>query len=246
MQADLKVVEGRVSYLESRVDRNEDLVSEIGGSARQEARQEIIASRQDMAAKLDEARKQNADMLTQLQQLQLAVQALQGEFAELEAASRQAAKLVSDVTAALAARDTAAPAPVAQSGTALTWSSESDIYDAARKAYEAKDMARARSLLEEQLTRWPSGKLAGNAQFWLGEMAYARQDYLGAVERYLNVAEGHKTNSKAPAAYLKLAMSLEKLGERDQALRTYRDLIRLFPKAEQVKAAESAIKRLAP
>ena len=54
------------------------------------------------------------------------------------------------------------------------------------------------------------------------------------------------TSSKAPAAYLKLGMSLEKIDETSQATRTYEDLVKLYPTSSQAPAAKRALQRLNP
>lgn len=237
-RTELQVVEGKLAYLESRVEKNEDLVAEISGAAQQE----VIASRRETAQKLEETRRQTAELLQKLQALETQTRDLLGQFAEHQA---RLAGIEKSLEAAVARADAAAqPAAVDKTAAPPTWKSEDEIYEAARKAYDGGDLAQAAKLHDEQIQRWPSGKLTGNAQFWLGEIAYSQKDYLAAVERYLNVIERHKGNAKAPSAYYKMALALEKIGEKDQALRTLQDLLRLFPKSDHTTAAEAAIKRL--
>lgn len=238
-RTELQVLEGKLAYLESRVEKNEDLLAEISGSAQKE----VLASRRETTQKLEETRKQTAELLQKLQTLEAQTRALQGEFTQHEARLREIEK-TTNAAVARAEAATQTSTNVAKTSAPPTWNNENEVYEAARKAYTSGDLTLAAKLYDEQLQRWPNGKLAGNAQFWLGEIAYSQKNYLAAVERYLNVIERHKGNAKTASAYYKMALALEKLGEKEQALRTLQDLLRLFPKSEHATAAETASKRL--
>jgi len=82
-------------------------------------------------------------------------------------------------------------------------------------------------------------KLAGNAQYWLGETYYARGQYKLAAKAFLSGYRDFEKGAKAPASMLKLGMSLRRLGQKNHACATFGQLKQRFPKAS------ANIKRLA-
>jgi tol-pal system protein YbgF len=73
-------------------------------------------------------------------------------------------------------------------------------------------------------------KLAGEAQYWLGETYYAQGRYKQAAQSFLTGYKGHPRDSKAAASLLKLGMSLGKLGQRKQACGAFAEVKRSYPK----------------
>ncbi len=82
-------------------------------------------------------------------------------------------------------------------------------------------------------------KLAGNAQYWLGESYYARGHYKQAAKAFLTGYRGYSKSPKAPDSMLKLGMSLRQLGQAKHACETFAQIKSRFPKAS------ANVKRLA-
>jgi tol-pal system protein YbgF len=78
---------------------------------------------------------------------------------------------------------------------------------------------------------YPSDKLAGDAQYWLGESLYVRGQYKGAAEAFLKSYRDYGKGAKAPDSLLKLAMSLAALGEKDAACSSFAEFGSKFPQA---------------
>ena len=74
-------------------------------------------------------------------------------------------------------------------------------------------------------------KLAGNAQYWLGETYYARGRYKQAAKAFLEGYRKYSKSPKAPDSLLKLGMSLNQLGQKKHACKTFAQVKRQFPKA---------------
>uniref|UniRef100_UPI001CD43EF8 outer membrane protein assembly factor BamD n=1 Tax=Klebsiella pneumoniae TaxID=573 RepID=UPI001CD43EF8 len=79
----------------------------------------------------------------------------------------------------------AAPAGAAPAAAA----SADQLYDDAFKKLQEGDYAGAERGFKTFVQRNPQNKLAGNAQYWLGETYYARRDYQNAMTAF---AEGYK------------------------------------------------------
>ena len=81
------------------------------------------------------------------------------------------------------------------------------------------------------LERYPSDQLASNAQYWLGESYFVRGQYKEAASAFLKGIQTYARGSKAPDSMLKLAMSLDRLGQRDAACTSFAELQSRFPNA---------------
>ena len=108
----------------------------------------------------------------------------------------------------------------------------------AKQAYETaygyllqQDFASAETAFDDFLKRFPSDPLAGNAQYWLGETYFARGQYKPAASAFLKGYQTYTRSAKAPDSVLKLAMSLDKLGQKDAACASYAELTTKFPNA---------------
>ncbi len=79
--------------------------------------------------------------------------------------------------------------------------------------------------------RYPNDPLAGNAQYWLGETYYVRQDYNNAATVFAEGYQKYPKGGKAADNLLKLGMSLGQLGQKADACRAFARLDRDFPSA---------------
>ena len=94
-----------------------------------------------------------------------------------------------------------------------------------------QDYQGAEGAFAEFLRRFPSDPLAANAQFWLGEVYFVRAQYRQSANAFLKSYQNYANSPKAPDSLLKLAMSLDRLGQKDAACSTYQELGTKFPNA---------------
>jgi len=81
------------------------------------------------------------------------------------------------------------------------------------------------------LQRFPNDPLAGNAQYWLGESLFVRGQYRSAAGAFLKGYQNYGRNAKAPESLLRLAMSLQRLGQKDAACSSFNELASKYPSA---------------
>jgi tol-pal system protein YbgF len=112
----------------------------------------------------------------------------------------------------------AAAGPVPLPAAAAGASTSRDLYETAYGYLLQQDYGAAESAFEEFLRRHPNDRLAADAQFWLGETLYVQRRYKPAGHAFLRVIERHKTSAKVPNSILKLALSLDQLGQKDCGL----------------------------
>jgi tol-pal system protein YbgF len=129
----------------------------------------------------------------------------------------------------------AAPQPGAP---AESDASPKQLYETAYGYLLQRDYGAAEAAFEDFLRRHPNDPLAGNAQYWLGESLYVRGQYRAAAGAFLKGYQTYNRSAKAPENLLKLAMSLQRLGQKDAACSSYNELATKFPSApNHVKTA---------
>lgn len=108
----------------------------------------------------------------------------------------------------------------------------------------SKKYAQARPIFERVLEDDPTGSLADNALFWLGETYYATGDYATAIRYYSRVTIEYSDQNKAPDALLKTALSLEKTGDLALARTTLQQVIERYPYSTPAAAAKKELDRI--
>jgi tol-pal system protein YbgF len=105
------------------------------------------------------------------------------------------------------------------------------MYETAYGYLLQQDYGAAEAAFTEFLSQYPNDALAGNAQYWLGETYFVRGQFKTAASAFLKGYQTYARSSKAPDSLLKLAMSLDRLGQRDAACSSFGELQTRFPQA---------------
>jgi len=105
------------------------------------------------------------------------------------------------------------------------------LYETAYGYLLQRDYGAAETAFDDFLQRFPNDPLAGNAQYWLGESLYVRGQYRSAAGAFLKGYQNYGRNPKAPESLLKLAMSLQRLGQKDAACSSFNELASKYPSA---------------
>jgi tol-pal system protein YbgF len=88
---------------------------------------------------------------------------------------------------------------------------------------------------------YPKDDLAGDAQFYLGEISYRQKNYSDAVKAYNAVLEGFPGSAKAPAAQLHKGLSLLQINKKDAGITELRLLIKRHPQTPEAVQAKSKL-----
>lgn len=120
-------------------------------------------------------------------------------------------------------------------------------YDTAYGHLLRQDYGAAEAAFDDFIKAYPNDPRAGDAQYWLGETYFVRGNYKSAASSFLKGYQTYSKSNKAPDSLLKLAMSLDRLGQKDAACSSFGELVTRFPDAPgHVKSkAASEQKRLA-
>ncbi|MBE0484501.1 tol-pal system protein YbgF [Marinobacter sp.] len=195
-----------------------------------------------------------AELFYMIQQLQADVRRLQGQVEEqqhqvsrLQQQSRDRYvdldQRILDLSKSLeskAADDASANSQASRPGEA-TRSTPARVYRSPgaeeQKTYSAiidlirnkKDFDAAISQLYDFIDQYPEGDLTVNAYYWLGEVYLADPKLEQAKQAFTIVATRFHDHRKAPDAVYKLGITLNRLGEKDEAKRRMQSVVERYP-----------------
>jgi len=135
------------------------------------------------------------------------------------------------------------PAP-AEPQRAVVGAQIAESYRQAIMLFGGGKHAEARRAFQAVFDADPSGDLADNALFWIGETYFAAKDYTNAVRFYQRVVSDYATQNKAPDALFKIAMAQERTGDLALARRTLQQVIERFPYSSPASSAKAELERI--
>jgi len=235
------VAPGLATRLHERVDQLEEMVRQLTG------RIEETQFKNDQLAKQLERLQADIDLRFKDLQASNAAPAAQAEGARVTLTPPKSAAATGtapgpqvlgtipekDLKKALAAPP-AAPKP----------DDPQSLYDAAYAAAQAGDYATAQSAFQDFLTKYPKHQLAGNAQYWLGDIAYSKKDFGTAAATFLEGYKKFPKHTKAPDMIYKAGSSFGQLGKKKEACTAFTILFNDHPQMpDRVKRAATAEKQ---
>ena len=127
---------------------------------------------------------------------------------------------------------------------ALSPESPEAIYEKANESLLRRQFAEAEAGFGSFMAKYPDHSLAGSAQYWLGETYYAQSDFKRAAQAFLRGYKTYPKSRRAADSLLKLGISLNRLGQTEQACAAYLAVSAEYPKAvEARKRAQAEAKR---
>ena len=123
---------------------------------------------------------------------------------------------------------------------AVNTKSPDQIYQEGLDAIKAGDFDLSSARFTTLLTKYPDHELASNAQYWLGESYYGKKDYTKAAVAFATGYEKYKDGNKGADNILKLGMSMQMLGKKEEACTAFNNLAKEFPKASEVLKDKAA------
>ena len=124
----------------------------------------------------------------------------------------------------------APPPPAAKAATAtLPNGSATDQYNYAFGLLRSQDYPAAESAFTQFVLKHPQDELAGNAQYWLGETYFVRNDYNSAAAAFAKGYQAYPKSPKAQDNLLKLGVSLGNVGKKLEACFAFAKLEKDFP-----------------
>jgi tol-pal system protein YbgF len=192
---------------------------------------------------------QTSDAGSKVDQISGQVQALHDSVDELKARLAKVSKQLDDMQAGqqnITSPVGGQPAGGASPGAAnLPQAPPADqLYNDGLRDYNANKNDLASQEFAQYLQAYGNTDLAGNAQFYLGEIAYRQANFSGAVTAYNKVLDQYPGGNKTAAAQLKKAYALLELGQRDAGVQELRSLISRYPKSPEALQARDRLTKL--
>jgi TolA-binding protein len=138
-----------------------------------------------------------------------------------------------------------AASPVPAAPAANTAPPLDETFQAGLRDYNSARYDVAASEFQDVAHYYPLDDLAGQAQFYLGEIAYRQLKFSEAVKNFNAVLEGFPGSPKAPAAQLRKGFAfLQMKDKKDAGIRELRLLIQRHPQTPEAAQARSKLNAL--
>lgn len=201
------------------------------GDQRGSSNAQLSTQIQSLNDSVDELKTRIANLTTQMQGIQSQMQNVNGMPAQPGGGAPAGSVPANQGPGGQAVAPALAPAapPVDQ------------LYQSALRDYNSAKYNIAASEFEDVIRYYSQDPLAGNSQFYLGEMNYRQGKFAAAVKAYDAVLEQYSGNSKAPAAELRKGQSLIEMGQKDAGVRELRTLVQRYPQTPEAQEGRSKL-----
>jgi len=114
-------------------------------------------------------------------------------------------------------------------------------YDEAYALAQKGDYDEAERAFQAFLKAYPTHALAGNAQYWLGDIAFSKKDFPTAATTFLEAYKKYSKHNKAPDMIYKAGVSLAQMGKTKEACTALAILYKDHPDMpDRIKRASAA------
>jgi tol-pal system protein YbgF len=127
------------------------------------------------------------------------------------------------------------PPPASSGGDVQT------LYDQANQDLTQGRYALALRGFREYVSRAPQSAMAENAQYGVAECFFAQSRFDSAAVEYARVPVLYPEGQRVTASMYKLGLSQDKLGRKDDARKTFEDLVRRFPNSGEAQLARERL-----
>lgn len=135
--------------------------------------------------------------------------------------------------------------PAATSGAAPTpLEGEQQAYQDAFNLLRELRYDKATVAFRDFLKKYPNGRYAHIAQYWLAEASYAQGDFKQAVQEYKNLINNYPQSPKLPEAMLKIGYSQYELKNTKAAQASLEQLIKTYPSTTEAGQAQNLLKKI--
>ncbi len=187
--------------------------------------------------------RQQTDRAGQVDQISGQIQALNDTMDELKVRLAKVSKQLEDMQAAqqsLAAQQAQAQEQAKQMAQAPP---PDVLYNNALRDYNGgSDVATQE--FNDYIKYYPDTDLAGNAYFYLAEIAYKAGDYPKAITNYDLVLKNFPGGNKAASAQLKKGFALLETGKKDEGEQELKHVIQRYPRTNEAMQARDRLRKL--
>ena len=194
---------------------------------RLEARVEIVS---DLAMETDRLKRENRELRGMVEELQNEVESLKRRIRDVAADFEQRlAQQAAGGASPAEAKPVERTADKASGGAAGDEAGEQAAYDAAFKLLQQKKYKDATAAFRAYLKKYPDGRNADDAHYWLGETLDASGDTKGALGEFQTVVDKYPKSNKVPNALLKIGAIQQARGDTKAAEATLNRVVKSYP-----------------
>jgi tol-pal system protein YbgF len=191
-----------------------------------------------------------------LTRLDAEVRSLRGEVErmrfEIDAADRRARELYGDLDKRMSRIENegrarlsmeprlSAPPPAPMAASQEEEAAYSTVFEQLRARKYDDSIAGFRDLLQ----RWPKGRYADNAWYWLGESHYAKKEFEPALQAFRTVREQFPDSPKAPDALYKTGLCQVEKKQKGEARASWQQVISEYPNSSAAGLARERLAQL--
>lgn len=191
---------------------------------------------------------QTADSSGKVDQVSGQVQALHDAVDELKARLAKVSKQLDDIQAGqqnITAPAGGSPQPGGSQPNNTNSAPPADVlYNNGLSDFNANKNDLAAQEFAQFLQVYGNNDLAGNAQFYLGEIDYRRSNFQAAIQDYNKVLDQYPGGNKNAAAQLKKGFAYLELGQKDAGVQELRSLVARYPKSPEAVQARERLAKL--
>ena len=118
------------------------------------------------------------------------------------------------------------------------------LYNNALRDYNGGNVDLAKQEFSDYVKNYPNTDLAGNAYFYLAELAFKAGDYPTAIKGYDQVLQTFPDGTKAASAELKKGLAQIESGQRDAGITTLRHVVQRYPRTNEAMQAKDRLRKL--
>jgi tol-pal system protein YbgF len=250
-QQDMRsAMDGNNAALRTLVQQSLDSVSRLSGDlgSVQKSVQEVQAN---TGSRLDTMTQQTQGLSDNLQDVQARVAKLAQQLNDMQ-------NLMQSIDAKVSGAGTPGAAPASSpdgssapggatlppTASNLAPISADTLYQNALRDLTSGKYDLARQEFSDYIQHFPQNDLAGNAQFYLGEIAYAQNDFKTAITNYDTVLANYPNGFKLADSLYKKACAEIELSMKASGIRDLREVIRRFPGSDQAHRAQAKLHQI--
>jgi tol-pal system protein YbgF len=219
----------RMGVMRNLLEQNTDAANKVS-AAIGELQSTLNKSQQDRAGQVDQISGQIQALNDTMDELKVRLAKLSKQFEDMQAAQQSMA---------------ASQAQAQQQAQAIQQAPAPDVlYQNALRDYNGGNNDLSTQEFNDYIKFYPNTDLAGNAYFYLAEIAYKAGDYQKAVTNYDLVLQNFPSGNKAASAQLKKGFALIEMGKTDDGAQELKHLIQRYPKTNEAIQARDRLRKL--
>jgi tol-pal system protein YbgF len=201
----------------------------------------LAALERELATTRENVQATRASSDTRLSELNQRMDMLQGKLEESGMRFTKLGLQVEAVKAKITSSDSLRASGGRRDSASVADMDPEEAYQAAYSDLAAGRYGLAKDAFTEYLRRFPDTDVSDNAQYWIGECAYALGDFQGAIDAFKKCVANYPKGDKVRAALLKTGIAYGRLKDMDSARKYYREVVQRFPRSDEARLARERL-----